>query len=141
MERVLKVETMGDVVPIQMNEDDHTEIEPLQDEQTLLVNEEPDQNADEGDLETAQVEKTTDPVVLYLRDIGTIPLLTRELEVKLGKQMEEGQEDFIERVHSFPIALRFVLELAEKIKSNELNVRDVLMDSEWGEEPVDDESE
>ena len=141
MERVLKVETMGDVVPIQMNEDDHTEIEPLQDEQTLLPREEPDQDVDEGDHDTVQVEKTTDPVVLYLRDIGTIPLLTRELEVELGKQMEEGQEDFIERVHSFPIALRFVLELAEKIKSNELNVRNVLMDSEWGEEPADDESE
>ncbi len=81
MERVLKVETMGDVVPIQMNEDDHTEIEPLQDEQTLLLHEEPDQDVDEGDHDTAQVEKTTDPVVLYLRDIGTIPLLTRELEV------------------------------------------------------------
>lgn len=141
MERVLKVETMGDVVPIQMNEDDHTEIEPLQDEQNLLLHEEPDQDVDEGDLDIVQVEKTTDPVVLYLRDIGTIPLLTRELEVELGKQMEEGQENFIDRVHSFPIALRFVLELAEKVKNDELNVRDVLMDSEWGEEPVDAESQ
>jgi len=141
MERVLKVEETRDLMPHQMDESDRTEFEVPKDEQNPQLPEEVDQDEEEVDLESEQIEKSTDPVALYLHDIGSIPLLTRELEVQLGKQMEEGQEEFIETVFSFSIASRTVLDLATNIKRNELRLCDVLMGAEWGEERVDESEE
>ena len=74
-----------------------------------------------------RVDEKTDPVSLYLRDIGSTPLLTREREVQLGMQMEQGQEEYIDSVIASPFAVRQVLDLAEKIKSNETPLDRVLM--------------
>ena len=141
MERVLKVEETRDLMPHQMDESDRTEFEVPKDEQNPQLPEEVDQDEEEVDLESEQIEKSTDPVALYLHDIGSIPLLTRELEVQLGKQMEEGQKEFIETVFSLSIASRTVLDLATNIKRNELRLCDVLMGAEWGEERVDESEE
>ncbi|MFQ5539891.1 MAG: sigma-70 family RNA polymerase sigma factor, partial [Candidatus Binatia bacterium] len=138
MERELKVEEAIDLVPHQMNGPDHTEIEVLKDEQNPQLPEELDQDEEDAGLDTEGIEESTDPIALYLRDIGSIPLLTRELEVQLGKQMEEGQEEFLETVYSFSLASRIVLDLAKKIKRNEMRLRDVLMDADWSEGFVDD---
>ncbi|MFQ5917398.1 MAG: sigma-70 factor domain-containing protein, partial [Candidatus Binatia bacterium] len=81
MERVLKVEETRDLLLHQMNDSDRTEIEALEDEQNLQLPEELDQDVEETGLDTEGIVESTDPVALYLRDIGSIPLLTRELEV------------------------------------------------------------
>ena len=94
----------------------------------LLLSEEADQETEEETKsEPEGLEKGTDPVGLYFRDISSIPLLTREQEVELGKQMEEGQTEFMEKVLSTPIALPYALEVGSKIKNNELGLSDVLM--------------
>jgi RNA polymerase primary sigma factor len=73
-------------------------------------------------------------VALYLREIGSVPLLTREGEVQLAKEKEQGEAQVNEAVLSSSVVLRYVFELADKVEKAELSVRDVLLDREEGEE-------
>ena len=96
----------------------------------------------EGEEEEAELEKEDDAqsreaVELYLRDIGSVPLLTREDEVELAKQREEGEGQVYEAVLSLPIALHCALELGDKIKRGELSVSDVLLDTGEGGESLE----
>ena len=84
-------------------------------------------------VDSDRMDEKTDPVSLYLRDIGSTPLLTREREVQLGKQMEQGQEEYIDSVIASPLALRRVLDLAEEVKKNETSLERVLMAGDDGE--------
>jgi len=94
---------------------------------------------DQTPVETERLDEKTDPVSLYLRDIGSTPLLTREREVQLGMQMEEGQQEYVTSVISSPIALRRVLELGESIKKDATILKD-LIETDDGE-VVDEEAE
>jgi len=92
------------------------------------------EGVEEAAIEEEVREETTNPVALYLREMGSFPLLTAEREVELAKQMEEGKAQVIEAVFSSPFALSYVLELGEKVKAGELRVRDVLSNEEEKEE-------
>ena len=117
-------------------------VEELDDEQELVPGEENTPEVEEHDeIAIDGTNKGTDPVALYLRDIGTVSLLRKEQEVALGMQMEEGQKQFMETVLSSPIAMGFTLELGNKVKRNELSPKDVLMDTEEGEESTDESAE
>ncbi len=113
--------------PINETENIATETEE-EEGQELLMPEEGDQEPEEETKsEPEGLEKGSDPVGLYFRDISSIPLLTREQEVELGKQMEAGQTEFMEKVLSTPLALPYALEMGNMIKNNELELSDVLM--------------
>jgi RNA polymerase primary sigma factor len=77
---------------------------------------EPESEADDG----------ADPIALYLQEIGAFPLLTREGEIEVAKRKEEGETRIREEVYSSPLALRYVFELAEKVRRDELRIIDVL---------------
>lgn len=89
---------------------------------------------DEKDLKSEQTRQETDLTALYLRNIGAIPLLTREREVELAKAKEEGETQIGEATLSSPIALRYVLELDDKVKRAELSLSGVLMDIDGEDE-------
>jgi RNA polymerase primary sigma factor len=82
---------------------------------------EPDVDGD-GDL----AGKTGDPVRMYLREMGTVSLLSREGEVVIAKEIEEGDKQVVDEVLSCPSALHYVLGLAEKISRHEVRVREVI---------------
>jgi RNA polymerase primary sigma factor len=63
--------------------------------------------------------KPQDPVSLYLREIGAVPLLTREKEVEIAKKIEEGERELIDAVSSIPLYLEDMDRLQEKLKSLE----------------------
>ena len=67
-------------------------------------------------------EKTEDPVQLYLREIGQVPLLTREEEVGLAKRIEKGQETVIETLARSPIAIDKIRRYGERLKKGELHI-------------------
>jgi len=111
-----------------INETENIAMEEVEEERELVLPEELDQETEEETKsEPERIEKGTDPVGLYFRDISYIPLLTRQQEVELGKQMEEGQTEFMEKALSTPLALPYALEVGNKIKKNELELGDVLM--------------
>ena len=105
------------------------------------------QNEDAGPVEendettTEGTAKGSDPVALYLREIGTVSLLRKDQEVTLGLQMEKGQQQFIETVLSSSVAIEFVLELEERVKANELSPKDAVMNTEEDEESIDESTQ
>ena len=90
----------------------------------------------EADVETDGdvAGKTGDPVRMYLREMGTVSLLSREGEVEIAKKIEQGEKQVIEEVLSSPLALRYVLELGEKLSRREIRVREIIKD---GDEELD----
>jgi RNA polymerase primary sigma factor len=73
---------------------------------------------------------TSDPVRMYLQEMGNIPLLSREEEVAIAKEMEAGEKLVRQEVFSVPLALRYVISLGEKLKQGEIEPRHVFGDDE-----------
>ncbi len=142
MERELKFEEIDEFSTTLTGQYPDPVVEELDDEQDLLPREEETPEVEEDDeIAIEGANKGTDPVALYLRDIGAVSLLRKQQEQALGMQMEEGQKQFMETVLSSPIAVGFTLELGNKVKRNELSPKDVLMDTEEGEESTDESAE
>ncbi len=88
---------------------------------------------EEREPKSSFVEETSDPVRMYLQEIGTVSLLSREQEVEIAKQIEEGERQVRERVLSHPFMLTYLLDIGERIKAGELTERE-LLDEEGDEE-------
>ncbi|MBL7662878.1 RNA polymerase sigma factor RpoD [bacterium] len=88
---------------------------------------------------TPGVGKTSDPVRMYLREMGGVSLLTREGEVEIAKRIEAGQIEVDREIHRSPITVSYILELAERIKAGELRMRDIFDEEE--QEPEEEEEE
>lgn len=143
MERAFKYEEIPDGViedsPRQLDELHDMAIEELQDPEDLLSQQEIDQAGDQQtELEMEDIGKSSDPVTLYLRDIGSVPLLTREGEVQLAKEKKQGEAQVLEAVFSSPVALRYVLELGNKVERGELSVRNVVVHTEEDEKLIEE---
>jgi len=87
----------------------------------------------ELDLSAGALEKTNDPVRLYLREMGVVPLLTREGEVAIAKRIERGQLKTQKAVTRSPIAVREVLKIGEDLENGRINIRDTVTFSEQAE--------
>src|SRR5918993_5280236 len=95
--------------------------------------EEIDEEDVELDLSAGALEKTNDPVRLYLREMGVVPLLTREGEVAIAKRIERGQLKTHKAIARSPIAVREVLRIGEELESGAANIRDAVIFSEQAE--------
>jgi RNA polymerase primary sigma factor len=73
---------------------------------------------------------TSDPVRMYLQEMGNIPLLSREEEVAIAKEIEAGETHVRREVFSVPLASRYILSLGEKLKEGELEARYIFGDEE-----------
>ncbi len=91
-----------------------------------------DFEAEEGedvelDLTPGTLEKTNDPVRMYLREMGTVPLLTREGEVEIAKRIERGQLRVLKAISRSPIVIREIAALGEDLKRGVRNVKEVVI--------------
>ncbi len=87
----------------------------------------------ELDLSAGALEKTNDPVRLYLREMGVVPLLTREGEVAIAKRIERGQLKTQKAIARSPIAVRELLRIGEDLEAQRINIRDTVTFSEQAE--------
>jgi RNA polymerase primary sigma factor len=87
----------------------------------------------ELDLSAGVLEKTNDPVRLYLREMGIVPLLTREGEVSIAKRIERGQIKTQKAISRSPIAVKELCKLGEELEAGRLNIRDYVTFSEQAE--------
>src|SRR5207249_4197639 len=88
--------------------------------------------------------RTTDPVRMYMREMGSVELLTREGEIEIAKRIEEGLKHMILAISACPMTVAQILELADKIGKDELKIDDVvdgLLDFNEELTALDDESE
>ncbi len=72
--------------------------------------------------------KSTDPVRLYLRKMGSVPLLTREGEVEIAKRIEQGEDEVLRILLQTPIGLQEFLEMGEKLSKSKIRVADLVKD-------------
>ncbi len=70
--------------------------------------------------------RTTDPVRMYMREMGTVDLLTREKEIEIAKRIEEGLKHMIQAISACPATIAEILALAAKIEKDELKVDDLI---------------
>jgi len=92
------------------------------------------------DLTDSIAGKTDDPVRMYLREIGTVPLLTREGEIEIAKKIEEGRNEEINAVINTPIAVSEVISLGERLKQRKIGITQVT-DSGVFEEEINEDDE
>ena len=90
----------------------------------------------ELDLTPGVLEKTNDPVRIYLREMGTVPLLTREGEVDIAKRIERGQLQVLKALSRSPIVIRQVLAIGEDLKRGVRSIKETVVFDE--EEITDD---
>jgi RNA polymerase primary sigma factor len=87
----------------------------------------------ELDLSAGALEKTNDPVRLYLREMGVVPLLTREGEVAIAKRIERGQIKTQKTIARSPIAVGELLKIGDELATANINIREVVNFSEQAE--------
>lgn len=125
-------------------EDDEASVEDVQ-VATTLTEEDSEALAEEVelDLSASDFDKTSDPVRLYMREMGVVPLLTREQEVAIAKRIEWGLKRSQKAITRSPIAILELLKIGEELESGTLAIRDVVSFSDQmeTEEPEDRKEE
>ena len=92
----------------------------------------------ELDLTPGALDKTNDPVRMYLREMGTVPLLTREGEVEIAKRIERGQLKVFKALSRSPIVILEMFKLREELKKGQRSIKEIVVfdDEELTEERV-----
>jgi RNA polymerase primary sigma factor len=93
----------------------------------------------ELDLTPGLLEKTADPVRIYLREMGTVQLLTREGEVALAKRIERGRLLVLKTITRSPIVIKELLEIAKELREGTRSIKEIVLfdDEELKEETVE----
>jgi len=85
-----------------------------------------EENEKEIDLTPGALSRTDDPVRLYLKEMGSVALLSREGEIEIAKRIEEGKKDIATVVYGLPMILEFVLNLRDQLKNGKIDVREIV---------------
>jgi len=92
----------------------------------------------ELDLTPGALDKTNDPVRMYLREMGTVPLLTREGEVEIAKRIERGQLRVLKVLSRSPIVIQDLFALREELKQGQRSIKEIVVfdDDELTEDKI-----
>jgi len=123
------------------------------DAETLLMSDSAPAVADEDAVEEAEAAlstvdsefgRTTDPVRMYMREMGSVELLTREGEIEIAKRIEDGLKHMIQAISACPTTIAEILALAERIEKDEIRADEVvdgLVDPNAEDEVIEEMSE
>jgi RNA polymerase primary sigma factor len=124
------------------------------DAETLLISENaptavPDEDAEEAAeaaLSTVDPEfgRTTDPVRMYMREMGSVGLLTREGEIEIAKRIEDGLKHMIQAISACPTTIGDILDLVAKVERDEMRIDELidgLIDPKAKDEPIEEVAE
>ena len=100
--------------------------------------EEAEGEAEEVEFEPGSIGRTSDPVRMYLREMGSVSLLTREGEVEIAKRIEDGERDVASVILNTPITIKEVLVLGDKLRKFQMSASEI---SKEVEEDVLEEDE
>jgi RNA polymerase primary sigma factor len=88
--------------------------------------EEVEEEEKEIDLTPGVLSRTDDPVRLYLKEMGSVSLLSREGEIEIAKRIEEGKNEIASVVFGMPMTIQFVLSLRDDLKNGKISVREIV---------------
>src|SRR5438105_1932147 len=141
----LLYEEVNDMLPSEISSSDELDdifsmfgsmgIEVVDSEQRIREKADGEEGA-ELDLTPGTLDKTNDPVRMYLREMGTVPLLTREGEVEIAKRIERGKKTVLKVTTRTPMAAQEIARLADRLSKSEISVRDMVV---FNEEEVTEE--
>ncbi len=83
----------------------------------------PEEEETDSDTSPEDLEKTNDPVRMYLREMGTVPLLTREGEVEIAKRIERGKKTVLKAISRSPLIVAEIRQYLEALKDPEFNLK------------------
>ncbi|MES2182544.1 MAG: RNA polymerase sigma factor RpoD [Pseudomonadota bacterium] len=118
--------------------------EEAPDAEVLLMSDAPAAVTDEDAVEEAEQAlatvdsefgRTTDPVRMYMREMGTVDLLTRESEIEIARRIEDGLKHMVQAIAACPTTVAALLAMVDKVENDELSVDDLvdgLIDSDIG---------
>src|SRR5436309_595083 len=94
----------------------------------------------ELDLTPGALEKTNDPVRMYLREMGTVPLLTRDGEVEIAKRIERGQLTVLKSLSRSAVIVREIIALGDQLMTDPSIIKDILQfsDEELTDEKIEE---
>ncbi len=94
----------------------------------------------ELDLTPGALDKTNDPVRMYLREMGTVPLLTREGEVEIAKRIERGKLAVIKSISRTPTIARTIMQMGDQLRNEERSIRELVTfpDDELTDDKIED---
>src|SRR2546428_3523192 len=131
----LLYEEVNDMLPSEISSSDELDdifsmfgsmgIEVVDSEQKFREKAEGEEGA-ELDLTPGALDKTNDPVRLYLREMGTVPLLSREGEVEIAKRIERGQKTVTKVLSRSPLVVNEVLRFGELLRGGELGIKEFI---------------
>ncbi len=98
-----------------------------------MDNKDDDDEESSLDLSAGKLDKTNDPVRLYLREMGIVPLLTREGEVSIAQRIERGQMKAQKTIARSPIAVEELMRIGQDLESGESSIREIVKFSEQAE--------
>src|SRR5215218_1782332 len=114
-----------------------TDAQLLERASNLALDEDEEEAVDEEDLDldlsAGALDKSNDPVRLYLREMGIVPLLTREGEVTIAKRIERGQMKTQKSISRSPIAVERLLKIGEDLLTGKASIRETVAFSEQAE--------
>jgi RNA polymerase primary sigma factor len=104
-----------------------------------VVKEESPAEDSDLDLTPGALEKTNDPVRMYLREMGTVPLLTREGEVAIAKRIERGQLLVLKTISRSPLVLKEILGIGDDLRTGTRSIKEIVQfdDEELTEEKIE----
>ena len=109
------------------------------DEVEVEGKEEPEEAPEAAPAAADSLGESSDPVRLYLKEMGNFQLLSREQEVEIAKRIEAGENEVEEEVLGSPIMLDFVIRVGERVEAGEADLRDVFEDAAEAPEDPDEE--
>ncbi|MEW6374625.1 MAG: RNA polymerase sigma factor RpoD [Thermodesulfobacteriota bacterium] len=120
---------------------DEMDIDVMDDLQGLKVEEKVmEKEEEEGDeLEMEAFGRATDPVRMYLREMGSVSLLTREGEVEIAKRIENGKREVLSIVLNCPMAVKEIVNLGNVIKAGKIEIREVTNEIDEEETSIEEE--
>ncbi|MBO7555482.1 MAG: RNA polymerase sigma factor RpoD, partial [Neisseriaceae bacterium] len=108
--------------------EDKADSEILMNDNATVVSEEDAEAEAEAALSSVDSEfgRTTDPVRMYMREMGQVDLLTRDAEITIAKKIEEALKDMVQALSECPGSIAEILDLIEKVKLGDLKIDDVV---------------
>jgi len=88
--------------------------------------EEQDSSSDSEEEEAQELSRSSDPVRMYLHEMGLVPLLDREGEVKIAKKIEAGEMEVLYALVEVPVALEYLISVGEELKKGNIKLKDVV---------------
>jgi RNA polymerase primary sigma factor len=107
-------------------------------ERDVVVKEDAHEGDGDLDLTPGSLEKTNDPVRMYLREMGTVPLLTREGEVTIAKRIERGQLVVMKSITRSPIVIKELISVGDDLRRGARSIKEIVQfdDEELTEEKI-----